>query len=414
MLPVFENPHFAVRTPHSPMAAKKNSSLDRVLGRLDTLDSVNLANLVQRLARERGLLEEIFNTLQEGVLVVTLDGEIDYANAAAHRLIGLGEDELEGQILWRLIPGLRPSLGSALEDDTAAALPVVAREFVLTYPEPRTVRLYMVPFRGESRGDQRRFAVILSDVTREKEATAQQLEDERTSSILLLAAGVAHELGNPLNSLTIHLQLIERKLKKLKASKEVDSLTESLGVCRAEVTQLDGIISNFLDAIRPRPPDLAELDLGEVLTEVLRFQQREFADRRVTVEAEALGALPTVMADRNQIKQVFFNITKNALEAMAPGGRLKIRARADDDSVFLLFGDSGSGIKQDDLVRLFQPYHTTKPGGHGLGLMIVQRILREHGGQVGIESKEGIGTVVTLQFPRKDRRVRMLGGGRPA
>ncbi len=392
------------------MAGKKNSSLDRVLGRLDTLDSVNLANLVQRLARERGLFEEIFNTLQEGVLVITLDGEIDYANDAAHRLIGLGADELAGQILWRLVPGLRPSLGAALEDDTAAALPVVAREFELTYPEPRTVRLYMVPFHGEGRGDARRFAVILTDVTRDKQTTAQQLEDERTSSILLLAAGVAHELGNPLNSLTIHLQLIERKLKKMKASKEADSLADSVSVCRAEVARLDGIISNFLEAIRPRPPDLSELDLAEVLTEVLRFQQREFSDRRVTVEAEALNDLPRVMADRNQLKQVFFNITKNALDAMQPGGRLKIRARADDQSVFLLFGDSGSGIKQGDLVRLFQPYHTTKPGGHGLGLMIVQRIMREHGGQVGIESKEAVGTVVTLQFPRKDRRVRMLGG----
>ncbi len=391
------------------MAGKKNSSLDRVLGRLDTLDSVNLANLVQRLARERGLFEEIFNTLQEGVLVITLDGEIDYANDAAHRLIGLGADELAGQILWRLVPGLRPSLGAALEDDTAAALPVVAREFELTYPEPRTVRLYMVPFQGEGRGDARRFAVILTDVTRDKQTTAQQLEDERTSSILLLAAGVAHELGNPLNSLTIHLQLIERKLKKLKASKEADSLADSVSVCRAEVARLDGIISNFLDAIRPRPPDLSELDLAEVLTEVLRFQQREFSDRRVAIEAEDLGHLPRVMADRNQLKQVFFNITKNALDAMQPGGRLKIRARADDQSVFLLFGDSGSGIKQEDLVRLFQPYHTTKPGGHGLGLMIVQRIMREHGGQVGIESKEGVGTVVTIQFPRKDRRVRMLG-----
>jgi two-component system, sporulation sensor kinase E len=394
-----------------PMAAKKNSSLDRVLGRLDSLDSVNLANLVQRLARERRLLEEIFNTLQEGVLVITLDGEIDYANDAAHRLIGVGEDELAGQTLWRLIPGLRPSLGGTLEDDTAAALPVVAREFELTYPEPRAVRLYMVPFRGEARGDARRFAVILTDVTRDKRATAQQLEDERTSSILLLAAGVAHELGNPLNSLTIHLQLIERKLKKLKASKEAESLADSVNVCRAEVARLDGIIGNFLDAIRPQPPDLAELDLAEVLTEVLRFQQREFADRRIAVEVEALADLPSVMADRNQLKQVFFNITKNALDAMEPGGRLKIRARADDESVYLLFGDSGSGIKQEDLVRLFQPYHTTKPGGHGLGLMIVQRILREHGGQVGIESKEGIGTVVTLQFPRKDRRVRMLGSG---
>jgi PAS domain S-box-containing protein len=393
------------------MAGKKNSSLDRVLGRLDTLDSVNLANLVQRLARERSLFEEIFNTLQEGVLVITLDGEIDYANDAAHRLIGLGEDELAGQILWRLIPGLRPSLGGTLEDDTAAALPVVAREFELTYPEPRTVRLYMVPFRGEARGDARRFAVILTDVTRDKHATAQQLEDERTSSILLLAAGVAHELGNPLNSLTIHLQLIARKLKKLKASKDTESLVESVDVCRAEVARLDGIIAHFLEAIRPQPPDLAELDLAEVLAEVLRFQQREFADRRIAVEVEASGDLPVVMADRNQLKQVFFNLAKNALDAMEPGGRLKIRARADDDSVFLLFGDSGSGIKQEDLVRVFQPYHTTKPGGHGLGLMIVQRILREHGGQVGIESKEGVGTVVTLQFPRKDRRVRMLGGG---
>jgi PAS domain S-box-containing protein len=395
------------------MAGKKNSSLDRVLGRLDTLDSVNLANLVQRLARERGLFEEIFNTLQEGVLVITLDGEIDYANDAAHRLIGLGEDELAGQTLWRLIPGLRPSLGGTLEDDTAAALPVVAREFELTYPEPRTVRLYMVPFRGEARGDARRFAVILTDVTRDKHATAQQLEDERTSSILLLAAGVAHELGNPLNSLTIHLQLIARKLKKLKASKDTESLVESVDVCRAEVARLDGIIAHFLEAIRPQPPDLAELDLAEVLAEVLRFQQREFADRRIAVEVEASGDLPVVMADRNQLKQVFFNLAKNALDAMEPGGRLKIRARADDDSVFLLFGDSGSGIKQEDLVRVFQPYHTTKPGGHGLGLMIVQRILREHGGQVGIESKEGVGTVVTLQFPRKDRRVRMLVGVAP-
>lgn len=391
------------------MAVKKNSSLDRVLGRLDTLDSVNLANLVQRLARERGLFEEIFNTLQEGVLVIDTDGTIEYANAASHRLIGIGEDELAGQTLWRLVPGLRPSLGATLDDrSAAAALPIMAREFELTYPEVRTVRLYMVPFQGVGRGAARRFVVIVSDVTKERQSTEQRIEDERTSSVLLLAAGVAHELGNPLNSLTIHLQLIERKLNKLKASKDADSVAESLRVCRDEVTRLDGIISNFLEAIRPRPPDLAETNLADVLAEVLRFQQRELADRGIAIEAETPADLPPVMADRNQLKQVFFNLTKNAMEAMKPGGKLKIKSRADDDAVFLLFGDSGTGIKREDLVRVFQPYHTTKPGGHGLGLMIVQRIMREHGGQVGLESKEGVGTVVTLQFPRKDRRVRML------
>jgi PAS domain S-box-containing protein len=391
------------------MAGKKHSSLDRVLGRLDTLDSVNLANLVQRLARERSLFEEIFNTLQEGVLVIRDDGGIEYANAAAHRLIGLGSDELAGQTLWRLVPGLRPSLGATLEDEESAAAPVVAREFELTYPEPRVVRLYMVPFRmGRGESAARRFAVILSDVTKEKQSTEARIEDERTSSILLLAAGVAHELGNPLNSLTIHLQLIERKLKKLKASKDSEAVAESVQVCRAEVARLDGIIRNFLEAIRPQPPNLAETKLPDVLTEVLRFQQRELEDRGIKVEAETPDDLPHVMADRNQLKQVFFNIVKNAMEAMRPDGKLRIKSRADDESVFLLFGDNGSGIKQEDLVRLFEPYHTTKTGGHGLGLMIAQRIMREHGGQLGIESKEGVGTVVTLQFPRKDRRVRML------
>ncbi len=389
------------------MAGKKHTSLDRVLGRLDTLDAINLANLVQRLARERALFEEIFNTLHEGILVIRDDGAIEYANAAAHRLIGLNADDLAGQILWRLMPGLRPSLGTTLEDSRATA-PITTQEFELTYPEPRTVRLYMVPFNQPSSAAPRRFAVILSDVTKEKASTEARIENERTSSILLLAAGVAHELGNPLNSLTIHLQLIDRKLKRMRAGKDVDALAESVRICRDEVSRLDGIISNFLEAIRPRPPDLGETDLNDVLAEVLRFQHREMQDRGIAVEAEASEALPHVMADRNQLKQVFFNLTKNAMEAMRPGGRLKIRSRADDESVYLIFGDTGAGIKQEDLIRLFQPYYTTKVGGSGLGLMIAQRIMREHGGHIGIESKEGVGTVVTLQFPRKDRRVRML------
>ncbi len=391
------------------MAGKKHTSLDRVLGRLDSLDPVNLSNLVQRLVREHGLFEDIFNTLQEGVLVISADGEIEYANLAAHNLIGLNTDDLTGSILWRLVPGLRPSLEASL-GDAAPVLPVVAREIQLTYPEPRIVRLYMVPFRGEGSGAERRFAVILSDITSEKRSTEDRIESERSSSILLLAAGVAHELGNPLNSLTIHLQLIERKLKKLKASKDKESasLAESIRVCQEEVSRLDGIITHFLGAIRPRPADLADTNLSEVLAEVLSFQQRELQDRGIQVEVKAPSTIPAVMADRNQLKQVFFNITKNAMEAMSPGGKLRIRTKVDDDNVYLLFGDTGAGIKQEDLVKLFQPYHTTKTGGHGLGLMIVQRILREHGGQVGVESKEGVGTLVTLQFPQKNRRVKML------
>ncbi len=386
------------------MAGKKHSSLDKVLGRLDQLDEANLHNLVQRLVRERAMLEAVFNTLQEGVLVIDAAGVIEYANESAARLIGLTEPTA-GETLWRLVPGLRDSLETG-----AADTPLVTREFELAYPSPRVVRLYMVPF-GETGGDDRRHVIILSDITAEKKSTAELIENEKISSILLLAAGVAHELGNPLNSLTIHLQLIDRKMKKLKASKETRSLEDSIKICRDEVTRLDGIIKNFLEAIRPRPPNLTEVHLPEVIGEVLSFQAKELEDRGITVDGEPPPGTPVIMADRDQLKQVFFNLIKNAMEAMQPGGRLSLKVRTDDDSVYVAIADTGSGIKAEDLAKLFQPYHTTKVSGHGLGLMIVQRIMRDHGGHVGIESKDGVGTVVTLQFPQKHRRVRMLAGG---
>ncbi len=389
------------------MAGEKISSLDKMLGRAEQLDAAGLQTLVQRLARERALLESVFNTLQEGVLVITSDGEIDYANESAARMIGFKEQGAAAT-LWRLVPGLRASLDSG-EGRSAKAKqrPIVTREFELSYPAPRVVRLYMVPF-NEGEGGEPRFAIILSDITSEKKSTAELIESEKISSILLLAAGVAHELGNPLNSLTIHLQLIERRLKKLKGSPEASSLGDSIRICQDEVTRLDGIIRNFLEAIRPQPPDLGDVNVVEIIEDVLRFQAKELADRGIQVEGELPASTPVIMADRNQLKQVFFNLVKNAMEAMGTGGKLGIRVRAAEDSVYIRFADAGSGIRTDDLSKLFSPYHTTKPGGHGLGLMIVQRIMREHGGHIGIESKEGTGTVVTLQFPQKHRRVRML------
>ena len=389
------------------MAGKKHSSLDKVLGRLDQLDQANLQNLVQRLARERALLEAVFNTLQEGILVIDDDGNIDYANESAISLIGL-KDNAVGASLWRLVPGLRASLDGAGEKPAQdRGAPLATREFELTYPQHRVVRLYRVPFHEGVNG-QARSAIILSDITNEKKSTEEMIENERVSSVLLLAAGVAHELGNPLNSLTIHLQLIERRLKKLSATKEMDAIADSIRICQGEVTRLDGIIRNFLEAIRPRPPDLADVNLVEVIEDVLRFQGRELADRRIEVDGELPSTTPIISADRNQLKQVFFNLVKNAMEAMAPGGRLRVRVRTDDDNVYVAIADTGAGIKATDMAKLFSPYHTTKQSGHGLGLTIVERIMRDHGGHIGIESKESVGTVVTLQFPQKHRRVRML------
>lgn len=391
---------------------RKTSPLQRVLGRLDALDQVNLANLVQRLARERSLLEAVFDTIREGILVTDRTGLIEYANAAALRLTGLRAEDVGRLTLWKFVPGLAQAVGSdgaSLPDDG----PVVAREIQLAYPETRYVRLYMVPFREAAAGDEPRWAVILTDITGEKVSTDELIENEKLNSVFLLAAGVAHEIGNPLNSLDIHLQLIARQAARLPPGDPASKLRDAVGVCREEVKRLDGIIRNFLEAIRPRPPDLHDVDAVPLVEEVLHFLSGELANRDIAIEIESAGQLPPIAGDRDQLKQVFFNLFRNAMEAMQPGGKLTVRAHADDASLHLHIADTGKGIRRDDLARLFQPFQTTKPGGNGLGLVIVERIVRSHGGTVGVASQEGVGTVVSLAFPLRHRRVRLLRSAAP-
>jgi len=339
------------------------------------------------------------------------DGVVRYANIAGRRMIGLKEQAIGEATLWRLVPGLQASLG--LADGTPLKSSVSSREIELTYPEKRYVRLYILPFREEiEQGDGgRRFVVMLSDITSEKMTQEEVVESERVSSILLLAAGVAHEIGNPLNSLNIHLQLMERKLAKLEEGSASDKLQKSVEICRGEVDRLDGIIKNFLEAIRPQEPDFQILNLYESLKEVIAFQSNELSDRGISVEIDVGSEPPIVRADKNQMKQVFFNLLKNAMEAMEPGGQLKIITRADEEFLYLKFSDTGKGISETDLAKVFQPYQTTKKRGSGLGLMIVQRIMNDHGGHIGIDSNEGEGTVVTLAFPKENRKFRMLESG---
>lgn len=387
----------------------KNTGLEKILGRIEDLDSVNLGILVQRLARERKMQETVFNTIKDGILVIDSDGVVQYANDAASGLIGLKGNDIGVTRLWKMVPDLAQSIDCETVAGKKKSAPVLSREIELTYPEHRVVRLYMVPIDSQvGHDDSGGYVIVLSDVTEERVSMEERIESERISSIVRLAAGVAHELGNPLNSLTIHLQLIERKLKKLAEQADAAKLAESLQVCQGEVQRLDGIITNFLEAVRPQKPELNELGLVELVEEVLHVQEAELSDRQLEVKVEVDDDLPAILGDRGQIKQVFFNLIKNAMEAMQPGGSLRVLARSDDEYVYLQFVDTGSGISEEDLSKVFQAYYTTKKEGHGLGMMIVERIMRDHGGHVNLESHRAKGTAITLQFPQQHRRTRLL------
>ncbi len=385
------------------------SPLDRVLGRLDDLDEVNLGILVQRLARERKLLETVFDVIRDGVLVLDDKGFLTYSNQQGRTLVGLKDHNSEKINIRKVAPEIARALGMERAQDPSYP-EVVMREMQITYPETRQLRLYAVPIERSDQKDEALnkagLAVVMTDVTEELDDFNAKIESEKVSSIMDLAAGVAHELGNPLNSINIHLQLLQRNLEFL--DNENAKAKKSLHSCIKEVQRLDGIISHFLKAIRPTDPDFKKINLLHIAEETVRLREKELHAKKISVSMEAGVREPMIYADAEQIKQVLFNVIGNALDAVGESSVIRVVTGIDDNYVFAKIVDQGTGIKKEDISRVFEPYFTTKKSGHGIGMMIVHRIMRDHGGEVGIDSKEGSGTIVSLNFPRKSIRRTLL------
>ena len=389
----------------------KANFLDKVIGRLDRIDPESLQSFVLKLSREKGFLETLFNTIQEGILVTDADGRLRYLNAAAADLLGLDADTAIGEPLSRHLRDLDWDKIRAADKDEWSK--VIAHELEVFFPRHRFLSFYIVPMVNRDDALVTGWAVILRDVTESRHQTASAIESEKLSALTLLAAGVAHEVGNPLNSLNIHLQLLDREIKKLPATKTA-RLRDAVGTARDEIKRLDQIITQFLRAIRPTKPDRQRLSLNEIVTETLALAEPELNNRDVLVEQELTPDLPATLVDRGQLKQACYNLLKNALQAMRAGGILRIRTEATAAHVSVAFTDTGKGIAPDQIGRIFEPYFTTKPDGTGLGLMIVQRIVREHGGTMEVESNVGRGTTVRLKLPRVEQRTRLLGTGKGA
>jgi two-component system, sporulation sensor kinase E len=406
----------------------KAGFLEKLIGRLGRIDPEEVQNYFLRLAQEKGFLETVFNAIQEGIIVTDLNGRITYLNDAACELFGLEGADSIGKRLDERVRGLD---WQALTQSDGP----ISRDLEIFYPANRFINFYIVPLIIERReeetvadedetpavasdrgynnnGPSERVghAIIMRDITESRRSAQQTLESERLNALTLLAAGVAHEIGNPLNSLNIHLQLMERKVRELENGAQSE-LQESIGVARSEISRLDSIITQFLRAIRPTKPQLRPENVNTIIDETVRVFAPEIQDRDIVVEQELRSDLPLLQLDRDQMKQAFYNVIKNSLEAMKRPGILRIRTDMDGTHVLISFTDTGGGISAENLSHVFEPYFTTKSSGTGLGLLIVRRIVREHGGELLIQSNEGKGLTLTIRLPYIDRRVRMLEAG---
>ena len=400
------------------MPSTKSSFIEKVLGRIDVLNPENLQSFVERLARDRSFLETLFNTIEDGVLVADREGKVTYLNAAASQLTGFDEDAAMDQPVTRLLPEL--DWASLQAADHEGGRSVVRREFELDYPRKRFIRLYAAPLDGEAKGSTG-MALILHDATEAREQTHEAIESERIQALTLLAASVAHELGNPLNALSIHLQLMDREIRKLgqpsaageagdpdEVSDIAAKLEKYISVAKGEVNRLDYIVTQFLQAIRPSKPKLKKSSLNDTVEETIELLRPEFDNRGQAIKLEFAKSLPLALFDAAQIKQSLINLMKNSMHAMSTGGELTIKTGEAAAGVWVSLTDTGGGIPQEQIKRIFEPYYTTKEKGSGLGLMIVQRIVRDHDGRLELVSHGGKGTTFQIWLPQEERRQHLL------
>lgn len=344
-----------------------------VLKHIDKLDASKLREQYRLAMDEMSFFDQLLNAMDRGLIAVDEEGQVTWSNPAAKTLLGMDPD----RVITKLdIPLGRPS----------------KREMTISYPEERDLELLTFPMNKGT-------LVYLRDTTAEKLRTEEELRAGATQAVRDLAAGVAHEIGNPLNALALNQQLIIRNPEKA-----VEKATQSL----SQIKRLDGIIRGFLAALRPQKPNLAPGSLVEPLKTCLETMKNQFDERQISVTLDVPAALPAVALDRDQMEQVFFNLIKNALEAMKDGSSIGICLDSDDNNVSISFKDTGVGMSADQLAHLFEPYRTSKKKGTGLGLMITARIVNDHGGTIAAESTPGEGTTFTIKIPRIERRIRAI------
>lgn len=359
-----------------------------------------LEETAKTLASLRALHERIVESIRSGLVTTDLDGNIYTFNAAATEITGLRLDQLQGESIYDLFGDIREQINLSLE--AAGGGEQLPRfETDLTTPDGFAVRIgFSVSLLFSETHEATGLIITFQDLTEIRSMEESVRRKDRLAAVGRVAAGLAHEIRNPLGAMRGAIQVLD-------SNTPPESMQSSLmEIILKESDRLNSIITNFLGYARPAAADFTETDVREAIIETLTLLRHSPDVRADHIFDEDLGDKPVIIsADATQLKQIFWNLARNALQAMPDGGTLRIALEpVPNNRIKIVFDDTGCGMSPEQVEQLFEPFSNSTSGGTGLGLSIVYQIVKDHNGVINVRSREGKGTTITVELPSDNRR----------
>lgn len=378
---------------------KKFSKVSHAI--IEKIDLLGLRTMFHQLEEEHSDMMLIFDSLIEGIVAMNSDDDIIFCNKAACALLGISlsetyegtniKDFIKNEEILDLIYQMKKKKDRINQED-----------FLFNQEEQQYLNFTLQPLVNEYKivGN----ILIIKDITLEREVSSSEKYLTNMQNFKALTGGLAHEIKNPLGSLSIHIQLLQQEIKDLECSStQREDISLSLNTINGEIIRLNKIVTDFLNSVRPQKAVLLPVNFHEYLNRVIDFIKPELESKNIKVEYEYTDLQLTVAIDENLFRQIIINLIENSIAAIIEANRDegKIILSTSEKGGYLIFEikDNGIGISQENTDKIFEPYFTTKSYGSGLGLMIVYKIIKEHMGDIKVASMEGIGTVFSMLLP---------------
>ncbi len=358
-----------------------------------------LQETTKTLANLRLLHERIVESIRSGLITTDLKGNIYTFNATAAEITGLSAEQMRGEPISTLFGDINLSLEHALElTETGEHPSRFEADFITPQKEFVRIGYSITPLLSEN-GEAKGLIFSFQDLTEIRTMEENVRRKDRLAAVGRVAAGLAHEIRNPLGAMRGAIQVLQMQ------TPPESSQASLMEIILRESDRLNKIIVNFLTYARPRVSNFSEIDVREAINDTFTLLKHS-PDVQENHKLESV--LPNkevlVSADPTQIKQIFWNLARNALQAMPDGGVLTVNLEElGKDRIRIQFSDTGCGMSPTQVERLFEPFSDSTTGGTGLGLSIVYQIVRDHNGTINVRSIEGNGTTITLEFPTEFR-----------